>query len=638
MRSPVRIARVGAAALAGLASFAVLPQAVAQAVNATEADETEEAADEIVIVTGSIVPVPIRQVATAVSVISGEEIETRGVNSLADIMRTQPAIGVSNSGGPGKATTLRIRGEEGFRTLLMIDGVKALDASSPQVSPSFNSLLTTSDLERVEVLRGPQGFIYGADAGGVVNILTRTGSGDTSGRIGLESGSFGTRKLDANLGGGTDQFDYFVSVTDLETDGFNARPSDNVLRDEDGADNTTLHAKFGWNASENLRLQLVARDIDASAMFDGCGFPTVHDCVSTTNQSTFRLSADYETGRFINRFGYSEVDIERDNLTSGVSTFAAEGKIGRFEYTGSYEPNDSTTLVYGVDLQSEEIVSSGTPDERDQDGYYFEYQGAFNDNIFVSVGARYDDNDDFGSATSTRASAAYVQDLDSGSSLKYRASYGTGFRPPSMFEIAYNSGPFSFPPASNVTLVEETSEGLDLGVEYDADSGLHLELTWFDQQIDDAIEFDLVGFSGYLQEPGTSTSEGFEFAARIPVGEQIELLANLTAADAEDAAGNPRARRPDTLANLGVSYRSMDDVFRLIANYRVSRDAVDEIFGVGFVPLDDYEVLDISAAYRINDGFEVFGRVENALDEDYTEVTDFYSADRAVYAGVRVIF
>jgi vitamin B12 transporter len=614
--------------IGGVFAFAALPQAVAQ---------TAGVLDEV-IVTGTIVEVSRRRIGTAMSVISGEEMEMRGYNSLADVMRTQPAIGVSNNGGVGKQTTLRIRGEEGYRTLFMIDGVKALDPSTPQVSPSFNGLLTTSDLERVEVLRGPQGFIYGADAGGVVNVMTRSGEGPISGRVGLEGGEFGTRKVDASVSGGTDRADYFIAVTDLETDGFNARPSDAVLMDEDGAENTTLHAKLGWDATDNMRLQFVARDIDASAMFDGCGFPTVHDCMSTIEQTTWKLSANHDSERFSNRFGYSEVDIDRNSFASGISAFPASGSISRFEYTGSFQANHSTTLVYGLDLQNEDIVTSGTPDDRDQDGYYFEYQGQFNENFYVTVGARYDDNEDFGSATSARASASYIQSLGSGRSIKYRATYGTGFRPPSMLELAYNAGPFAFPPAAGLALVEETSEGYDIGIEYDTPAGLHVEITYFDQKIEDAIEFDLVGFSGYLQIPGRSTSDGFEVAARIPVGENFEIIANWTGNDAKDSVGNQRVRRPETLANLGLNYISTDEDFRFMVNYRISRDAVDQIFGLGFVPLDDYEVLDLSAAYRVNDSVEIYGRLENALDQTYVEITDYFTAERAVYGGVRLRF
>jgi vitamin B12 transporter len=596
------------------------------------AQSTEE-----IIVTSSIVPTPRRQLATAVSVIDGANIELRGYNDLADTLRTQPGIGVSNSGGSGKSTTLRIRGEDGFRTLLMIDGVKALDPSTPQVGPSFDSLVTTNDLERIEVLRGPQGFIYGADAGGVVNVLTVRGDGPFAGRVGLDYGEYDTRKLDAGFSGGGDRGDYYVSVTDLETDGFNSLAADTVLRDDDGADNTTLHAKVGWNATENLRLQLVARDVDAAALFDGCFHPvtfaTVHDCRVTTDQATYKVSADLESRAFSHSFGASRIDIARDNFAAGVSFFATDGEIGRFEYTGAYRPSDALTLVYGADLQSE-AVTGGAALERNQDGYYVEYQGAFAERFFLSLGARHDDNEDFGSHTSSRLSAAYLQDLGGRGTLKYRASLGTGFRAPSLFEIAYNDGPFSFPPAAGFPLVEESSRGYDIGVEYDVVGGVHLEATYFDQRIEDQIFFDLIGFSGYLQSPGTSTSKGVELGATVPVGERWEVLANWTHNDAVDTGNVPRLRRPENMGNFGFGYRSPDDVFRLIVNFRVARDAVD----IGSALLDDYGVLDVSLAYSLNDTVELYGRVQNAADENYQEVVGYNSAGRSGYAGIRLRF
>src|SRR5690606_792694 len=132
--------------------------------------------------------------------------------------------------------------------------------------------------------------------------------------------------------------------------------ADTVLRDKDNAENTTLHAKLGWNATEHLRLQLVARDIDASVLFDGCGFPTTHDCAATTDQSTYRLSADYSTDRFGNVFAYSDTDILRNSFADGGIAFSSDGELSRFEYIGSFEPSDVTTLVYGVDLQTEKVA------------------------------------------------------------------------------------------------------------------------------------------------------------------------------------------------------------------------------------------------------------------------------------------
>ncbi len=596
---------------------------------------------EEIVVTSSIVAQPRRQIGTAVSVIDSEEIELRGYEDLAEVLRTQTGISVSNSGGAGKSTAVFIRGEDSFRTLLMIDGVKALDPTATQVTPSFDSLLATSDLQRVEVLRGPQGFIYGADAGGVVNVMTKRGADDLGGQLSLEYGDYETRKVDAALYGGGDKGDYFVSAVDLATDGFNAQTSDTVLRDDDGADNTTLHAKLGWNLSENLRLQLVARDIDAEAQYDSCFAPAPvfspsNDCVGATDQQTYKLSADYTTDRLTNSFGYSEVDITRDILTGGISTFATEGSIARIEYTGSYKPSDGFGLVYGVDLQDEKLEDSFAPQSRDQNGYYFEYQGGFADALFVSAGARYDDNDDFGSHVSSRLSLAYVQGLGTQRSLKYRASAGTGFRAPSLFEISLNRSAVS-PPAAGVMLEEETSRGYDVGVEYDGPNGLHLEATYFDQEIEDAIEFDLVFFSGYVQSTGVSTSKGVELGARVPVGERWELLGNWLSNDTEDATGQQRFRRPKNLGNVGVQYRAASERLAVLANYRLSRDAVDTTF-FSIAALPDYEVLDLSLTFDASRQLQIYGRVQNLTDETYQEVVGYNTAGRSIYGGVRLRF
>jgi vitamin B12 transporter len=590
------------------------------------------------VVTASRIETPLRQVGAAVSVITGENVRLRGYNSMADVLRTQPGIAVSSAGGVGKTTTLRIRGEDGFRTLALIDGVKISDPTAPQVGPSFDDLLTTSDLARVEVLRGPQGFIYGADAGGVVNIMTRTGEGPMGGLLGFEVGDYGTSRLDANASGGSERGDYFVSATRLRSDGFNARIADVAVADADGYDNTSLHAKLGWNATDNLRLQVVARDVDARNEYDACGFPTTYDCVGTSRRQTYRVSADLDTGKLGNLFAFSNTDVDTDNLADGESTFATDGGLARAEYVGSYAPTESVTLVYGAELQRERIRSSPDAARRDQKAYFFEYQGRINEHVFVSAGSRYDDNEVFGHHTSSRLSAAYLQDLADGATIKYRASVGTGFRAPSLYELAYNRGPFALPPAAGVELTEESTSGYDLGVEFFGASGLSAELTYFEQRIEDEIRFDLSGFSGYLQPSGTTTSEGVELGLTVPVGEQWSFLGNFTYNRTEDSQGLQRIRRPRKFGNFGARYLSPSEKLRLIANYRLSRDAVDAIFGLGRVPLDDYDVLDVSVSYALSGLLELYGRAENLTDERYEEVTGFNTAGRTLWTGVRLRF
>jgi len=593
--------------------------------------------DEIVV--SSKIEVPLRYVGTAVSVVTAQDIRLHGYNSIAEVLRTQVGIGASNTGGAGKPTALRIRGEEGYRTLVMIDGIEMADPSGTQVGPTFEHLLTTSDLERVEILRGTQGFIYGADAGGVINILTRTGEGPIGGEANLEFGEFNSRKVDANLSGGSDNGDFFLSVSDLSSDGYNSRISDTDLRDDDGYENTTLHTKLGWEPVEAMRLQLVARDVDAQNEFDQCGFPATNDCTGSISQTTLKLSGTYDTGAFTHALALGNTGVERNDFWAGTQSFATEGSIRRAEYTGSLELSPGSTLVYGVDLDRERIVSSsGNELARDQTGVYLEYQGQVGENVFLTAGARHDDNDDFGKHTSGRISAAYLKDLDGGATLKYRASYGTGFRAPSLSEIAYNSGPFAFPPATDTPIAEESSLGFDIGIEYVGGSGLYVGATYFDQTIEDEIFFDLAGFSGYLQSFGTNLSRGIELVVEYPVTARWTLLGNATFNDTENQEGLQRIRRPKQLANIGVQFSSLNDRVRLLANLRASKDSVDELFGIGRVPLDDYRVIDISAAYTVSERVEAYGRLENATDENYQEVVGFRPAGFAAHGGIRIRF
>lgn len=591
---------------------------------------------EEVIVTSSRIAMPLRQVGTSVSIVSAADIEQRGFSSLYEILRTQPGVAASNAGGAGKASTLRIRGEEGFRTLVLLDGIDISDASSPQVSPRMEQLLS-SGIGRVEILRGPQGLMYGADAGGVINITSLEPNDDSIGQLSAEAGKHGTTEYAGNLGAEIGSFDVALSAARLETDGFNARSTDADLRDDDGFQNTTLHGRFGWNASENLRAQLVVRQVDSDNDYDSCfttdTFSPTDKCTDKFEQNSMRISGEYTDGNFMHELAYNISDTDREFYSEGISSFRPKGEIESAGYLGSYRHSQALQLVYGIDLETESIDDGSFDTDRDQDGYYLEYQGSFVDNIFVTAGARYDDNEDFGSHTSYRVSGAYLIPLGSGET-KLRGSYGTGFRAPSLYEISYNAGPFASPPASDTQLKEEKSSGFDLGVSWTSPQGLYLEAVYFDQTVSDEIFFDLAGFSGYLQGNGDADSSGVELVLEWPVADSISLAANYTYNDTETESNAPRAFRPQYLANLGVNWQPLNSRLVIGVNARLSRDAQ----GVAGESLDDYEVIDLNASFKVFAGVEVFGRIENLTDTDYEEVPTYNTSSRAGYAGVRYNF
>jgi vitamin B12 transporter len=605
------------------ASFLMSQSALAQSTDPLE---------EIIVVANRI-PVPIKQVGTSVSILTKEQITARGNQSLTDVIRQLPAVSVSRNGGIGAATSLRIRGEEGFRTLVRFDGLKLADPSGTQVSPQLQHIVS-SGIDRVEILRGPQGLSYGADAGGVINITSRRGSSGIDGNIDVQSGSFGTTQFSGDISGGTDTADFFISATTLDVDGFNTRDSDTVLMDDDGYDNDTIHARFGLNVSENLRIDLVHRDVDANAQFDGCfSGGTVHDCNSISELQATRLGAVYSTESMSHSLAYSNTESDRDNIALGVSTFTALGELERWEYVGQLSRLENFDLVFGLDLEEE----SNNNVTRDNKGYYVEALSKFSETLFFTAGVRQDDNDDFGEHTSYRVTGAYLMELNSTDTLKLKSSFGTGFRAPAPAEVAYNAGAFASPPASLVTLKEENSEGFEVGVEYYSGTRLKLEAVYFNQEIEDAIVFDIAGFSGYLQDIGTSTSEGVELSGSVALNDNWNVSANYTYNDTERPNGLQRRRRPEALTNIGVSYRSTDERLSINAFYRTSEDSIDEIRGT-VVSLENFGVLDVNANFKINETVEVYARIENFLDEEYQEIFDFNSADRGSYVGLRLNF
>tara|TARA_R110002167_G_scaffold360020_1_gene577364 strand:- start:24 stop:1154 length:1131 start_codon:yes stop_codon:yes gene_type:complete len=365
---------------------------------------------------------PIREIATSVSIVTRQDIEARGYINLADVLRTQPSISVTNSGSAGSATSLRIRGEEGYRTLVRIDGVDVSDPTATQVAPKFGQI-QSSNISRVEILRGSQGLVYGADAGGVINIESANGVGAPSGQVSAEYGRYNATNLAADVGGSSDKFDYYVAASDFSTDGFNSLVADNESQDADGYDNTTLHARLGYQATQDLKLGFVARNTDSDGEYDNCGFGATasNNCTNDFEQTDVRATANYSYGASEHEFAVSKMFIERNNYTQGEFGFGAKGYSEKAEYLGNTELNQDTRLVYGIDWEKEAITS--TDDVRIQRGYYVEYQSEMLSNFFVTAGVRHDDNEDFGEHTSYRLSSAYIWALDE-NELKLRGHTG----------------------------------------------------------------------------------------------------------------------------------------------------------------------------------------------------------------------
>jgi vitamin B12 transporter len=603
---------------------------LAQSTQQNAAQNTSLDTIEELVVVGNRFPVPRRQLATSVSVVDAQQIRDYGSFTLTDILRQTAAVGASSNGGVGSLSTLRIRGEQGFRTLAVFDGMRLSDPSGTQVAAPIEHLLA-SQVGRIEVLRGPQGLSYGADAGGVINLSSAPNQSGFSGAIDAQGGARGTQQLSTQLGYGGERIDLSLAASDFGTDGFNSRLSDTDLSDDDGYDNTTYHARVGVKLTEALDLVLVRRETSSEAQFDGCysGFSQVNECLSVYDFAGSRAALNYESGGITQSLAYALTETDRDNLSEGVSAFGAEGELERWEYQLGLTALPGFDLIAGVDLEREVNGS----DERDNSGVYAEVLSDFSDSWFLTLGLRQDDNEDFGEFTSYRVSSAYLIDLG-GSTLKLKGAIGRGFRAPSLYEVSYNQSPWAAPPAAGLALNAEQSSGFEVGVEYSAER-YAVEVVAFQQDVEDAIDFDLAGYSGYLQFAGRNRSEGIELITRASLTKTLSATANFTLNKTKRANGLARLRRPEQLINVGLSYADPAGKLRVNAFYRRSQNAIDERAGTLF-DLDDFGVLDLNANYTLREGVELYVRLENSTDEQYREVGDFRSAERGAFAGVRL--
>ncbi|SHF17433.1 vitamin B12 transporter [Microbulbifer donghaiensis] len=586
------------------------------------ADELEQ-----MTVTASRVEIPKAQVGVSVSVMTSADIERLGYSSLLDVIRTLPGISVSNNGGAGKVSSVYLRGESNFRTLVLLDGVNIADPAAPQVGAQFQHL-QSADIERIEVLRGPQGMMYGAGAGGVINIISKKASEPLRVQLGAEAGRYGSRKASAKLGGSHEKWDYDLSLADLSSDGFNSRESD-ISGERDGYDNLSGSARLGYQFSEKFSVEGQMRHTDAESEYDGCfdaNFLQTNACEDQFAQTSYRLAGNYKPSSIAHELAVARQEIERDTIASGQSSFAVDGAIAELNYVASSDLAGGQ-LLWGGEYEQQEFSSDYSDQDIDSLGLFAEWRGDLAGKLFYTLGYRRDslETEDH---NSWRASVAYPVLLGEQQQLKYRASFGTGYRAPSPYEISLNL-------AEGVEAVgPETSRGFELGVEYQLAQLMQLELVYFDQEITDAIVYDysLGTWGAYGQDDGESQSQGVEMSLGGKVGNRFDWYLNGTWLDAVDTTGEQRLQVPQRVYNLGVSYYLFEDRLMLNGNWQQVEDRLD----VSGEMLDDYGKLDLNAVYRLTQKLRLTLRGENVLDEDYREVAGFNTTGAAVYAGVQL--
>ncbi len=613
-----------------------------------------QAAEDIgeIVVTASRTDKPKREVGGSVTVITRQEIEQRNAITITDVLRIAPGVAVSQAGGLGSLSQIRLRGAEANQVLVLIDRVEAND---PAAGSEFNfAYLSPDSIERIEVMRGPQSSIWGSDAlAGVVNIITRKGKDKSSFVSTVEAGSRNTFQSTLLASGSTHHSNYFLHGSFLDSDGINISEQGS---ENDGYDNISLTFNGTYYFNDIIEAGLNARNTDAENEFDSSAFGPPIDAENKTKVDQFYgrsfLKIATLNEKWIHTFSTSLTDTRNRNNDTFSNT-RTEGQKLKFDYQSNFKfntpiwPNVVHELTFLLEREEERFrqrgpaTMFGNPNQN-QDirnyAYVAEYRAGVWDRLFLSAAIRKDDNDDFRNTDTYRLSSAYNFPK---TRTKIRAAYGTGVKYPTFTEL-FGFFPNSF--IGNPNLKPEKSEAWEFGFDQPLFNDItRVGATFFWEDLKDEIVSIFFPIPSTINSEGRSERNGFEAYFDTKLFEQIALRGSYTYVDStqpdEDGKQQREIRRPRNAASLNFNYDfpSYTGNINLEVNYVDEQSDFDfSTFPAQEVKLDDYTLVNVSTSYNINKSINLYARVDNLLDDDYQDVFGFETMGTMVFAGLKV--
>jgi vitamin B12 transporter len=632
--------------LSFLSVIAAVQVSVCIGVRSAAASTEAEVGPDTIVVTATRIPTPELQVASSISVVTADEIADRQIQTLPDLLKDLPGLNVIQTGGAGGQTSVFIRGTNSNHTKVLVDGIDVSDPSSPSGTFDFGQFLT-QDIQKVEILRGPQSGLYGSDAiGGVINVITKSGSGPAQFTASTEAGSFDTFNQTAGVSGSLDRFHYTANVEHYHSGATPVTPLDLLApgerRIDDYYDNITGSTKLGFDVTEHFDVGLVARYTDSHLRLTGenednfpFDFPDSTQSANDTRQYYTRATAhliSYDGAlEQILGIAYSDIKSFETSPENPESDFF--GARVNVDWQGTIRLAADEKLVLGAEHQREEMtvpLSASTT----IDSGYAELQSSFDDALFNTLSVRYDDNDRFGSKITYRVAPAYVIQ-ETGTKLK--ASVGTGFKAPTLSQMFQNFPDFDF--FANPNLRPETSLGYDLGFEQSIlGETVRFGATYFRNNIKNLIT-DNVDFTTDINV-GRAVTQGAEtFASYQPLRDLTFRLDYTYTQATDDILHEELLRRPKHKVDLNAAWHATD---RLSLNATVlsvsswidgNRD-----FSIPRLTAPGYTTVDVAASYELSGNLTLYGRVTNLFDRHYENPVGFLQPSIGAFAGIRTKF
>jgi vitamin B12 transporter len=579
-----------------------------------------------VVVTASRWEEPVERVPQDVTIITRADIEKKGVTFIADLLRLQPDLQVVQNGGPGMQATLLMRGGGSSQVLVMVDGFKLNSASTGQAD--LSGLLTT-DVERIEIIKGPQSTLYGSEAmAGLVNIITKRGAGKLKADLSVEGGSFSTVKTAGSVSGATDRLNYRLSATYFDTDGIPIAKNGSL---PNGDTNKSISARLGATPTDNSSVELNLRYGTDKTHLDNYTFGVgpVDTLNYINNHENYLLAT---TGKifFWEKYeqsltlSYLHDDVDATDPVTAYNNYRIKNTTELLDWQHTLDLHP-LTIAGGFAYRYEAADNVGSFDQSidNKAGYLNAKLSLIDDTLILNAGLRDDDHSTFGNALTYRTGVLYyLKPLE----MRFKANLGTGFRAPSLNELYY---PFY----GNPNLKPEKSTGYDVGVEKDLfNKKLVLGATWFWQRYKNLIE---TNFNTYTADNiGNAQTEGVEIKASAQPIDNLKLNAAYTWLDAvnkDNGAFLPL--RPRNKVTSSVEYTLAK--LTVIGEFQYVSKRFDSGLNRYISP---YSLVNLKGSYLLHKNLSLFVRIDNLFNKSYEEAAGYGTPGISAFGGVKVSF
>ncbi|MCW8945517.1 MAG: TonB-dependent receptor [Sedimenticola sp.] len=571
-------------------------------------------------VTASRMAQTIDETLAAVTVITREDIDKSQAKDITQLLDGTQGLTMSNNGGLGKVAGIRMRGTDSKQVLVLIDGIRI--GSATLGTTAFQDL-PLSQIERIEVVRGPRSQLYGADAiGGVIQIFTRKGRAGTHFIGDAEYGSHNTVRTALGVTGAEGNVDYSLQASILKTDGFNALKNNNP--DKDGYENRSFSGSLGYRFNNGAKISFNALRAKGENEYDSAWGPTnLYDAdslqQSLSGKLTFSPNQVWDVALMV-----GETRDESTNYTNGAFTSYFNTRRRQFSWQNDLAIGEETLLTFGLDFQRDAVEGTSTysVNERDNKALFAQYQREFGKNSVV-LGLRHDDNESFGSYNT--GNIAFGRDLTE--TLRLIASYGTGFRSPTFNDLYYQD---PWGSNGNPNLTPEESKSFELALKGKQSWG-NWNINLFRTDIEGLIDWvEIAPFTYQPQNINQARIDGLEAGVTTQVA-GWQLAGNVTLLDPRNKnTGKLLTDRSQRTLRIDVdrTFGKTDVGATFNARSRSYSNASNTLMADGF------GTFDLRASHHLDSDWTLRGQIRNLFDRDYETVRTYNTGGREFFVSV----